>query len=378
MRGERIGVTAELVCWARKHAGFTLEEARRRFPNIEMWEAGTDSPTYPQLETLAEAFKVPVAVFFFPEPPDVPPVSRSFRTIPETEFNRLPSRIRQLVNGARALQLALGELQDGVSPAPRKILHDIALSSDDSIPRMAASVRAWLDVPISVQTSWSDSDEALEEWRFSLRKAGIAVFKDAFRLDDFSGFCLYDREFPLIYVNNSKPRTRQIFTLFHELAHLLLQTSGVDPATEAFLSRLPPDNHATEILCNRFASEFLLPNSLLEHLIRGKPADTFLATELAERYHVSREVVFRRFLDRGLIASDMYTAAAGQWKREQRSGDGGNWYYNQIAYLGMPYINLVFSRFYQNRIDEVQAADYLNIKPARLAELETYVVRRSG
>jgi Zn-dependent peptidase ImmA (M78 family) len=67
----------------------------------------------------------------------------------------------------------------------------------------------------------------------------VSVFKDAFRVDDYSGFCLYDDEFPLIYVNNSTSKTRQIFTLFHELAHLISHTSGIDTLRNDFIDRLP-------------------------------------------------------------------------------------------------------------------------------------------
>ena len=53
----------------------------------------------------------------------------------------------------------------------------------------------------------------LKAWRKTLLDVGIFVFKDAFRVDDYSGFSLYDDVFPIIYVNNSSAKTRQIFTL---------------------------------------------------------------------------------------------------------------------------------------------------------------------
>nr|PZN78600.1 MAG: hypothetical protein DIU57_15650 [Pseudomonadota bacterium] len=88
--GERLPVTPALVRWARERAGFNLEEAARRFPKIQEWENGVVAPTYAQLEALAAAFKVPVAVFFFPEPPKVPRIEETFRTLPEVAFDLLP------------------------------------------------------------------------------------------------------------------------------------------------------------------------------------------------------------------------------------------------------------------------------------------------
>ena len=80
------------------------------------------------------------------------------------------------------------------------------------------------------QYAWPDDETALKTWRKVLTDAGVFVFKDAFRVEGYSGFSLYDDEFPIIYVNNSATKTRQIFTLFHELAHLLFHTSGIDTA----------------------------------------------------------------------------------------------------------------------------------------------------
>ena len=54
---------------------------------------------------MAEEFRIPVAVFFFPEPPNVPPIRETFRTLPDTEFEQLPRRIRYLLRKAKAFQI---------------------------------------------------------------------------------------------------------------------------------------------------------------------------------------------------------------------------------------------------------------------------------
>src|SRR3546814_19407488 len=69
------------------------------------------------------------------------------------------------------------------------------------------SVRRYLGVSLEQQCAWRDDETALKEWRAALQRVGVFVFKDAFRTDDFSGFCLYDEEFPIIYVNNSSAKT---------------------------------------------------------------------------------------------------------------------------------------------------------------------------
>jgi len=91
------------------------------------------------------------------------------------------------------------------------------------------------------------------------------VFKEAFRNDDFSGFCLYDKEFPLIIINNSMSKTRQIFTLFQELGHLLFETSGIDKLNDDYIDILPEHDKDIEILCNRLAAEILVGEVYYKH-----------------------------------------------------------------------------------------------------------------
>jgi Zn-dependent peptidase ImmA (M78 family)/transcriptional regulator with XRE-family HTH domain len=377
MAYEELPITPALITWARARAGISIEEASKTFKRIQAWEDGESFPTYPQLEQLADAFKVPVAVFFFPEPPDVPDISETFRTLPDTEFSQIPSRVRLLLRKAKALQLNLMELTGGRPTSERLVTRDLTFVADVSLREMAERVRAYVGVSIEDQQRWADDDTALKNWRRALLDAGIYVFKDAFRIEEFSGFCLYDDIFPIIYVNNSSPKTRQMFTLFHELAHLLFHTSGIDTIHDEYIPHLTDDARRIEILCNRFAAEFLLPEQAFNVAIRGSPATEGTAEHIATSFHVSREVVFRRFLDRGLIDQRTYNEATARWaaQRQTGGGPGGDYYWTKLTYLGRDYVALALSQYRQNRIDERQLAEYLDTKPKNLAGIEEYFAR---
>ena len=168
---------------------------------MEAWERGESFPTYPQLEKLADRFKVPVAVFFFPEPPHVAPVRESFRTLSAARLDALPRRVRFLLWKATALRINLEELHGGQKPAERFILRDVRLTPEMDIPAMAAQVRAYLGVTLERQRSWTNKEVAFEAWRGVLEDHGVAVFKDTFGDEATSGFCLYHQDFPLVYVN---------------------------------------------------------------------------------------------------------------------------------------------------------------------------------
>ena len=198
MPRDEIPITPALVTWARTRAGFSLAEAARDFKKIEEWESGGSFPSYPQLERLADKFKPPIAVFFFPEPPSVPPIAETFRTLPEPQYSEIPRRIKFLLRKAKALQLNLIELHGGKNPTQRLITHDLQFSQNVQIEDMARQVRQYLGIPLEIQRNWDGVDAALDNWRSAFFQVGVYVFKDAFKVEEYSGFCLYDETFPII------------------------------------------------------------------------------------------------------------------------------------------------------------------------------------
>ncbi len=368
---EGLPITPAVVQWARERSGYTIEDAARHFKKIAAWEAGEAMPTYVQVEDMAERFKVPVAVFFFPKPPEVPPLDKSFRTLTAEDFAAIPRRVRFFLRQGRAMQLNLAELNDGKNPSPRLITRDIQVTPNTSLDKIAADVRAYLGVSVDTQAGWKNVDEALEKWReVFATKAGIYVFKDAFQAPHYFGFCLYDDEFPVIYINNSSAKSRQIFTLFHELGHLLFHTSGVDLLDDPFIKHLGDAEQKIEVICNGLAARVLVPDDLLDKMLKGMKIGRLGATQLANHFNVSREVIYRKFIDRGLIEADEYVAAAKEWAAQMKKPEGeksSGYYYNtHHAYLGQRYIDLAFSRYYQQRFDRRQLAEYLNMKPRSL------------
>lgn len=376
MAKEGIPINKELIVWARTRAGLSLSDAAEKFVHIEEWEAGTALPSYPQLEKLSDEFKVPVAVFFFPEPPKTPPIRESFRTLPDAEFEHMPRRVGFLLRKAKALQLNLAELTAGRNPAPRLITRDLSFPENVPLDEMALRVREYLGLSLHDQFSWPDDDTALKNWRKALQDVGIYVFKDAFKAEGYSGFSLYDDIFPIIYVNNSATKTRQMFTLFHELAHLVFHTSGIDTVEDSYIPSLPVRQKRIEVLCNSFAAQFLVPDDAFKQAIKGLDHSERTAERLAQQFRVSREVIYRKFLDRDWINQTDYSEAVQRWtSQRQASGPGGDHYWTKIAYLGRDYIALALSQYYQNRIDENQLAEYLDTKPKNISALEDYFSR---
>lgn len=378
------GIQPSVLRWARESQGYSIDDVAQHFnrepAEVEAWEAGAAAPTYAQLEGLAyKLYKRPLAVFFLPGPPVEPSVKKEFRSLPEFELDQLAADTRYQVRIAHAYQISLRELNEGVNPAARKIFKDIRLTDTANVDKAADSIRKYLGITLKAQSAWKTSDEALKVWRNTVEEVGIYIFKHSFKQKSISGFCLADDKFPVIYLNNSTAKTRQIFSLFHELAHLLLRVNAISKFDRAYVDHLPQKERRIEQFCNALAAEFLVPSedfSAQLGLLRGISDETIAA--LALRYHVSREAVLRRMLDRGLVEPAYYETKAKQWAQEfESSSEGGDYYATQSTYLGDRYLRLVFGKHYQGGLSLEQVADYLGVKTKSVAGLEAIMLRKT-
>jgi transcriptional regulator with XRE-family HTH domain len=112
MASIKANVTPELLSWARRSAGYTLEEAAKKINNMRAdklaaWEKGPDRPTVKQLYKLAEVYKRPVGTFFLSELP------QDF-TIPR-DFRRLPGEVAGVYSPALRRQIRLAEERRGTA-----------------------------------------------------------------------------------------------------------------------------------------------------------------------------------------------------------------------------------------------------------------------
>lgn len=400
---EQAPVTPKLLVWARESAGFTVESAvekidRKRVTaeTLRSWENGTEQPTYSQLTRLAyEIYKRPIAVFFFPEPPKESTLKDSFRTLTPEITKELSPNMHFLMRRAQALQISIAELADNKNPSDRFLPHDLKFSLNTSIEKMASSVREYLGISVSDQSKWADSDKALKQWRKHIELNGIFVFKDDFQEDNVSGFCLHDETFPIIYINNNKPKSRQIFTLFHELAHILFETGGIDfrhDLDNTYVKQLKGKNERIEIICNRFAGEFLVPkNDFLERIKNIRKDEVKIENEipnLAKYYNVSREVILRKFFDLEDIEQPFYDRKVEDWNEEYKKRkeqqkkksktSRGDYYLTKNAYLSDTLKNFAFQKYFNRQITENQLSDYIGVKINNLQEFESVFLKNIG
>lgn len=150
---------------------------------------------------------------------------------------------------------------------------------------------------------------------------------------EFRGFALSDELAPLIFVNGADAKSAQIFTLVHELAHLLLGQSAVSDIDLARTS-----DNATERWCNQVAGEFLVPAALLPATGLNLDDLTEELERLAREFKVSTLVVLRRAFDSGMLTDEQYRRAyrvelqrVKDLMDARPSSSGGDFYKTQPA-----------------------------------------------
>jgi Zn-dependent peptidase ImmA (M78 family)/transcriptional regulator with XRE-family HTH domain len=281
-------INPEILTWARERNGFTIEDlahAMKREPSeIQSWEDGESSPTYACLEELAyRHFKLTLAVFFFPAPPDVDDPVKKFRRLPDYEFARFSPDTFQNIRLAQAYQESLSQLVSDEEPE-KLIFRDLDASAGTA-RALALKAREYLKMTMRKQGGFTSCEQALKGWRHALEEAGVFTFKESIEDRFISGFSLLHKRFPVIMLNNSNAFARQVFTLAHELGHILFGVHGITDADETYMEFMESQDRAVEIKCNQFAAELLVPEQSFRGdipLFHDKGTDSI--PELAEKY----------------------------------------------------------------------------------------------
>lgn len=297
-----ISVEPKVLVWARKSALATVEEAAERTgrepKTVLDWEAGRDRPTWGQLEHLADEYGVSVNALLLPEAPDTPEPPPDFRSASGQEPLSRPTR-REL-HRARHLQSLLAQ----VPILPPSALPTIPPGQDP-----AALVREVLGVDIEQPIAWPNPNLAFREWRTAFNRLGVLVLQYALPYGELQGLSLPPAEGgpPVVLINQSDWINARIFTLLHELGHLVLAHEGgiCDPWRQG--PRL--DAHTLEARCNRLAGAVLVPGGHLqaqpeaEQAARDTEDDLVmkLLRTLANRYSVSNQVIWYRMRETGLV-----------------------------------------------------------------------------
>ncbi|MET7918283.1 ImmA/IrrE family metallo-endopeptidase [Streptomyces avermitilis] len=303
----RVQVEPALLRWAVERAGWSAAVIAKRAPHFGAWLSGNVRPTLKQLENFANATHTPIGLLFLPNPPDEPVPIPDMRTMGNRSVTRPSVDLLDTIYSCQSRQ-------DWYRDYARTHGYpDVAFVGtarvSDNPQDVAARMRSELSFEIEERTPFASWKEALRGLIDRIESTGVLVMVNGIvgvdthrklNPQEFRGFALADKIAPLIFVNGADTKAAQIFTMVHELAHVVLGESALSDAALAKQA----DNDA-ELWCNRVAAEVLVPLADLRREYRGDPTVAELS-RLARRYRVSKLVVLKRIYDAGFLLWDDY------------------------------------------------------------------------
>jgi Zn-dependent peptidase ImmA (M78 family)/DNA-binding XRE family transcriptional regulator len=321
-------INPKMLIWSRKTVKLSIELAAQKIgvktDKLASWEKGEAFPTIKQLYKVANVYKRPFALFYFPVPP---------------KHFKLKGTVNQ------------------------------------SLEKLAQKIIQYLDVNHNEVADTKPGYDALNYWKKLLESKGILVFQTSgVPLHIMRGACVAKEVLPVIIINSNDTQNGRIFSLFHELVHIVLREDGI--SNFRYSDRRLYDQ--IEVYCNQTAAEVLVPaNSLLESLVvrsHHSRETQWTADELrklSHRFCVSREVILRRLLTLGRTTNTFYQDyRENQDYITKKKSSGGDYYRNKIAKNGGLFLNLVLQGYYQEKLTASSFWDYTQIKVSNLAKLE--------
>lgn len=365
-----IPITPSVLKWAIDESGLSPEEiaaaAHVSVDKLQQWLSSKEiRPTLTQTRKLATKLHRPLASFLLPSPPASRPLGVQFRH-PADDARDLNSTERRYLRRARRFQEMLSWIAQELG-ASRPNLPRTDTNNEPGL--VASQVRSALGISASEQLRWSSSSEAFDLWREALERSGIAVFLFSMGDNSCQGFSMWDEYAPILAINTAWNEEARIFTMFHELGHLISRTSSACLQVTRHSLRTDP----IERWCERFAAEVLLPRNDVQsslYSLGWRPgqqvSDLSIARTLARRFKVSARAAVIRIIELQAASWQLYDAIPPLSDSKQRGGGGRGRNRRQIRedQLGERTAALVVTAVEKDVLDRWQAVELLDVPDA--------------
>jgi Zn-dependent peptidase ImmA (M78 family) len=347
---------------------------------LVQWEQTGEGITVAKLQTIADLYRRPLAAFFLSERPEVPERVRDYRrpwkTAKRPESAQLAAEIRR-AEGQRENLLEILDLRDEEPSGAWKVPATInasgrtarALLDEHSlVPRPGASGKP---------TDW------FFYWSSALEQMGVLVVTaNAVKPAEADGFSIAADPVPIVAVNGATHFNRRIFTLMHEYAHLLRNTSALCDLHEG--GGTSEDVDREEVECNRMASDILVPSDEFARrtiVTQSRPMQTDWPLHVlrmeARHWGVSPEVILRKLVTHERASQTFYS----DWRDAQpdlardsngtdgRANGGGDGLRTKVRNLGKGYVRNVIGALAEGYISTYETSNMLNAKVDQIPKM---------
>ena len=325
-------------------------------------------------------YRRPLALFYLPEPPRSFQAMHDFRHLPGAVPAESPALRLEIRRAWERRDIALELLAD-LDEEPADI--PVAVTLDDNVEDAATRVRQWLGVSPGRQREWGKAPHAaLNGWRATLETHGVLALQAVgVPLWEMRGFSIAERPLPIAVANIQDAPRGRVFTLLHELVHILLRENGLCDERD-----VDDVDRGAEGFCNRVAAAILVPESDLresETVIRHGRGVSWSEQELSGLCRhfggASEEALLLRMARFGLTTQHFYRERREHLrqrytdKRERDAGQGGFVPPHRVsmAALGRTFVRLVLEGFDRERISASDVADFLGMRLKHLEEVRS-------
>ncbi|MDA3860100.1 MAG: ImmA/IrrE family metallo-endopeptidase [Melioribacteraceae bacterium] len=350
--GTEISINNEMLVWAIDRAGFNLPDFFDKMPKLEKWLSGEKKPTAKQLESFSKKVHLPFGYLFLPEPPIENLPIPFFRTN-SGESEKMDVNVYDTII---ILQQRQDWLKNYLNENHFDDLEFVGSYKDSTdVKDIVNNIRNKLNLPENWASSFRTWEEALNHLIEQIEESGIitafngVVDNNTHRkisVDKCRGFVLVDKKAPFMFVNNGDSKSAQMFTIVHELAHVWTgESAGFD------FRQLQPANNPNEILCDKVAAEFLVPEKTFNKV--WKKTQSIEKTALY--FKVSPIVIGRRALDIGKISrTDFFEFykdyISRDFSKKKSQKPGGNFYATTRKRLGVSFANHINNAVKSNQL----------------------------
>jgi len=369
-----VKVNPNILTWARNSSGYTLREVAKKlnisYNTLRVTENGVMRLTVKQLRKLAKFYKRPLPIFYLKNTPkDIELPDFRSRSIDE-EIGVVAGKIRLIIREILEKKKIAEDLYEKLNISyPYDFIG--LFSESDSIENAAKEIRNLLNIKTKDLRILKDN-EVLKYWIKKIEALGILVFQYQ-EIDPIimRGFVFAKIPFPTLAVNQRDSFYARVFTLVHELIHIILDKSGIiDPYYS-----LSEKRDKTEIFCNSVASEVLVPTHefnemATEELVNKSVLKNFL-DEASKIWKVSWSVILIHLKELKRISNKLYTEMLMELKsKKQKKSGGGDYYRLFFSRNSENFLNLVFTGLYSKKVTYYEAMKFLNVSYKTLENVE--------
>lgn len=371
-------IATEVLSWAREKNELSQEGLAHNLgisvDKIESWESGEKFPTFRQAIDLAKALRIPFGYLFLTKPPIEELIISDFRTIRDRKVRVVSVELIDMIYELLRKQQWYREYLIDEGSKPLEFINKF--TNDIDVDELSSYIRNTFDINVKEHTKAGSWDNYFRELINKLENKGVLVLRSGIvgnntkrklSLEEFRGFALCDEYSPIIFINCHDFKTSQIFTLIHELTHLLLGQSGISNPTIEYIFK--KDDSAIEKFCNQIAADVLLPQEFFIQYWNNQIVNIENIQNIARLFRVSTFVVLIKAFENKLFPLGEYTQLKLQLQNKQiekeedkSAGESGNFYNAFRARNSNTLINVIIGSALEGKELYKEASDLLGIK----------------